>query len=169
MKLGEIGESDLFTAGIAQCGNFFDQSQLDHDIATLWEVMLADVHPELFNLHFPAINRWHREFTAMVAGCSNDKLRLFPLAGVIAAKMELDYPLFEMVDQQFVEEQMVPLQKPDYLHYDDIFDHAADNVAAVWRWVERAVCSAEASYIPMSGNWNLDSGRDELGRLVFWK
>lgn len=169
MNLGEIGEADLFAAGVAHCSNFSDHMQLDTDIATLWNTMLADVHPELFDRCPPDIDAWHREFSAMVAGCANDRIRLFPLAGVIAAKMGLAYPLFADVDRQFIEKQTVPSGKPDYLHYDAIFDHAADTVAAVWKQVERAVCSVKTPSLSAFGEWNLDTGRDEQGNLVFWK
>jgi hypothetical protein len=55
------------------------------------------------------------------------------------------------------------------LHYDDIFDHAVANVAAVWGVVEQAVCAADLPSLSMFGDWNLDTGRDEDGRLVFWE
>ena len=105
----------------------------------------------------------------MVSRNAAGAVRLFPLAGVIAAKMGLAYPSFSAVDMQFIEEQMVPLETPLYLHYDDIFEHAACNVEAVWRLVEQAICAADSSFLPMFGDWNLDNGRDEQGRLVFWK
>jgi hypothetical protein len=95
-------------------------------------------------------------------------VRLFPLAGVIAAKMGLSYPAYATVDLQFIEEQMVPSERPVYLNYDEIFEHAACNVATVWRFVERAVCAVDSSQLPEFGNWNLDTGRDRQGRLVFW-
>lgn len=44
----------------------------------------------------------------------------------------------DTVDRQYIEEQAVPSESPTYLHYDDIFDRAVDNVAAVWRQVEQA-------------------------------
>ena len=82
--------------------------------------------------------------------------------------MGLAYPAFEAVDRQFIDEQMVPSVPSCSLGYDDIFDHAADNVVAVWKQVEQAVCGENPSYVPAFGEWNLDSGRDEHDKLVFW-
>lgn len=168
MNLGEIGESDNFALTVAQCGNSADRTLLDRDIATLWEGMLEDVHPELFAGSPPDSASWHREFVAMVAGGAGDAERLFPLAGIIAAKLGLSYPSFNAVDRQFIEKQMVPAESPVYPHYDDIFDHAVSNVVTMWRLVEQAVCAVDSTPLPTPEEWNLDTGRDEHDRLVFW-
>jgi hypothetical protein len=168
MNLGEIGESIKFAVTVAHCSSSTDNSHLDRDIVMLWEGMLADVHPELFQEQPPDSAAWHREFVAMVAECADKSLRLFPLAGVIAAKMGLSYPSYETVDLQYVTELLVPSEQPIHLPYDDIFTAAAGNVTAVWKLVERAVCDVDPSHVPMLGDWNLDSGRNEHGRLVFW-
>jgi hypothetical protein len=168
MNLGEIGVSDIFARTVAQCSSAIDSAQLDLDIVTLWEGMLKDVHPKLYTTHQPDSASWHREFIVYIAKSTADAVKLFPLAGVIATKMDLAYPAYDMVDRQYIDEQEIPSNPPQLLHYDDIFDHAADNVAALWRLVERAVCDENASNLPTFGDWNLDNGRDELGRLVFW-
>ena len=168
MNLGEIGESDNFALTIARCGNSYDRTGLDPDIITLWEGMLEDVHPELFAAHTPDITRWHREFIARAIDCRAGEVRLFPLAGVIAAKTCLTYPAYNAVSRQYIAGQLVPTESPYHLDYDDIFDQAADNVAAVWSLVEQAICAADPDLLPTFSDWNLDSGRDEHGRLVFW-
>lgn len=168
LNLGEIGESNNFALTVAQCSNTDDRTQLDRDIAALWEGMLADVHPALFVANSPDIASWHQEFIAMVAGSAASSVKLFPLAGVISAKMGLHYPAFDSVDQQYIEEQLVPSERPIHRHYDDIFEHAVCNVAAVWRGVERAVNADDRASLPAFGDWHLDTGRDEHDRLVFW-
>jgi hypothetical protein len=169
MKLGEIGESDYFAVTVAQCSNSDDRTQLDSDIVSLWEGMLKDAHPGLFAVNPPDSCFWHQRFVSMLAGRTERDVRLFPLAGVIAAKMALTYPAYDRIDRQFIEEQIVPSQEPLHLHYDEIFDHAAGNVTVLWRQVERAVCVDDPLHLPGFGDWNLDNGRDEHGRLVFWE
>lgn len=168
MNLGEIGEADSFARAVAQCSCASDRTQLDHDIVTLWEGMLKDVHPELYGMYQPDIASWHREFIAMVEGSADAAVKLFPLAGVIAAKMGLAYPAYAAVDRQYIDGQIIPSKIPQKLHYDDIFDHAARNTAAIWRLIERAVCVENSPNLPTFGDWNLDNGLDELGRVVFW-
>jgi hypothetical protein len=168
MNLGEIGESDLFAVTVAQCSNSENISQLDSDIVTLWEGMLDDVHPELYLSQAPDITSWHRGFVDVIAEYSKRKIRLFPLANVIATKMDLAYPAYDLIDNQFVEDQLVPSQEPLCLHYDEIFDHAAGNVTVLWRQVEQAICADDSSAPPSFDDWNLDNGCNEHGALVFW-
>ena len=168
MNLGEIGVSDIFARTVARCSSVSDRTQLDRDIVTLWEGMLKDVHPELYDTHQPDSASWHREFIAMVDGGTAGAVNLFPLAGVIATKMGLTYPAYEAVDRQYVDGQIIPSDIPQTFQYDDIFDHAAGNTAAMWRLIERAVCDENTPNLPTFGDWNLDNGLDELGRVVFW-
>ena len=168
MNLGEIGEADTFARAVARCSDAGDWARLDRDIVALWEGMLADAYPQLFAACPPDVASWHREFIAKAADFRAGEMRLFPLAGVIAAKIGAAYPAYGAVDRQYIEEQVVSSESPCHLHYDEIFDHAAANVAAMWRVVEQAVCSDAPAHLPTFENWNLDTGRDEHDTLVFW-
>lgn len=167
-NLGEIGASDIFARIVAQCGSNIDATRLDSDIVALWEGMLKDVYPELYAKHQPDCDSWHREFVAHCAESATATVKLFPLATMIAAKMDLAYPAYNLIDMHYIVGQDIPSKNPQLLHYDDIFDHAADNVAALWKLVERAVCVEKNANLPAFGDWNLDNGLDEFGRLVFW-
>lgn len=168
MNLGEVGVSDFFARTVAQCSSASDRTQLDRDIVTLWEGMLNDVHPEMYGTNQPDCASWHREFIAMVDVSSAGAVKLFPLAGVIATKMGVAYPEYDAVDLQYIDGQKIPSKIPQSLQYDDIFDHAIDYTAAIWRLVEQAVCAENTLNLPTFGGWNLDNGLDELGRVVFW-
>jgi hypothetical protein len=168
MNLGEIGESDDFAVAITRCSNPADRTQLDSDITTLWERMLEDVHPELYSVHRPDCASWHKAFITMVDDSRTCSVRLFPLAAVIAAKIGLAYPVYKKAGRQFVTAQTVPSGKPYVLDYDDIFDQAADSVVSVWQRVGQAFISNGSEEHVLSGDWNLDTGRDEQGNLVFW-
>lgn len=168
MHQGEIGATDSFALCIAQCSNVDDRYRLDPDIVNLWEGMLADVYPELFTASPPDILAWHEKFVSMTRRTAIKERRLFPLAGIISNKIGLDYPAYDSVDRQFIEEQLVPKEAPLHLHYDDIFYHATCNVAVLWRRVEEAIFAPDSSYLPDFYQWNLDTGRDGQDRLVFW-
>jgi hypothetical protein len=168
MNLGEIGESNIFALLVARCSTLANSTQLDHDIVTLWDGMLKDIHPESYATHQPDSALWHREFVAMVNRDTAGTNELFPLARIITTKMDLTYPAYDMVDRQYIDGLEIPSRDPQRLHYDEIFNHAVDNVAAVWRLVEAAVCDKNYPNLPTFNNWNLDNGRDEFGRVVFW-
>jgi len=169
MSLGEIGESDEYALAVARCSNSDDRTALDCDIVNLWESMLEDVHTQRFATTQPDCESWHREFVARVDRCCGHDVRLFPLAGRIAENVGLEYPVYKNVGRQFVADQVVPSKKPYHLDYDDIFDQATDSVADVWSRVEQSICSPGSVQTPQFGNWNLDTGRDGQGRLVFWE
>lgn len=168
MSLGEIGEEDTFARSIARCSAADDGTRLDRDIVELWEGMLADAHPQLFAACPPDIAAWHRGFIAKATDFRAGEMRLFPLAGVIAAKIGVAYPAYGAVDRQYIEEQLIPSESPYPLHYDEIFDHAAANVAAMWRVVEQAVCTGDPVEPRLFDGWNLDSGCDKDNKPVFW-
>lgn len=167
MNLGEIGDSDNFGQIITECNAPSGRNCLDLDIANLWNGMLKEVYPELYIVQPPEISAWHREFIARFEECRTTGSYLFPLAGAIAAKTGLRYPASSAVDQQFIAGLTVPADQPFRLNYEDIFCHAADNVALMWRFITQHF-EIEPSKMPKIGDWNLDTGRDEYNRLVYW-
>ncbi len=168
MNLGEIGDSGYFAKIVAKCSVIDDTNPLDRDIATLWEGILQDVHPEFFAGNPPDSSSWHSEFVEIGVSCSTKSKDLFPLASIISAKVGMDYPAYEEIDMQFVEAQLIPAEKPFSLHYNNIFHHALCNAALLWRSIERAVSTLDPSDIPDFTGWNLDTGRDARARLVYW-
>lgn len=168
MNMGEIGEADTFARTIARCSDAGDYTRLDRDIVVLWEGMLADAYPQLFAACPPDVASWHREFIAWATDFRTGEVRLFPLAGVIAAKIGVPYPAYEAIDPQYIEGQPVPSESRDHLHYDEIFNYAVENVAVAWRMVEQAVCYNVPVRMRVFEGWNLDSGCDKHDRLVFW-
>ena len=168
MNLGEIGESDDFARTVARCCNKMDITRLDNNIIVLWQGMLEDVHPELFAVHPPDIAAWHREFVAKATDFRIGEKRLFPLAGVIASKIGMSYPTYNSVDQQYIENLRIPSETSLTMHYEEVFERAAENIAMMWRQVELAICGEVLKHLPRFGDWNLDTGQDEESRLVFW-
>lgn len=168
LNLGEIGSSDIFADTVVTCSDTDNQYRLDSSIVELWEAMLNDVHPELFRTHRPDSALWHREFVTRFLENKTGTAHLFPLAEVISEKMNLAYPAFDSIDMQYIDDQLVPSIPPLHIGYDEIFDHAVDNVAAVWKQIESAFCCEDPACLPVFGDWNLDNGLDENGILVFW-
>jgi Zinc dependent phospholipase C len=168
MNLGEIGQSDLFARTITKCSDSACGTLLDRDIVNLWSAMLEEVHPDLFIAHPPVIELWHSEFVTMVEDYRDENIRLFPLAAIIADRMDLAYPKYIEIDQQFLRKQLIPTPTAQNMHYNDIFDHAVDNVADLWNQVELAVYDDNNFSEFILGDWNLDNGLDENDKLVFW-
>jgi hypothetical protein len=128
--------------------------------------MLQDVHPDLHEDNPPGPHQWHAGFGAMVTAGVEDGQHLFPLARVIASRNDLSYPAHNAADRQFIEQLLVPLGEP--LDYDAIFDKATRHVGETWSVVARGVVRDDEEYLSRLGAWNLDTGVDESGGLVFW-
>jgi hypothetical protein len=55
------------------------------------------------------------------------------------------------------------------MDYDVLFDKAIGNVTQLWRLLAGGVFNNEQTYIEKIGNWDLDTGRDEHKKYVFWQ
>ena len=165
LNLGDIGLSEHLDSGVSACSSEENPSDLDSDIIDVWANALSAVHPEEFASNFPDINHWHSQFKFMVDNVAEEGNKLFPLARHVAAGQGLTYPSVENVADQYIS----ALDTPDgEMNYDDIFNMAVENVSRVWAWVASGVLLESDEYVNNIGNWNLDTGRDETGTLVFW-
>ncbi len=162
LNLGDIGLSEHLDSGVCGCGN---AGKLDADIQAAWRSMLSNVHAADFKANPPDMDKWHQRFKLMVDDIGEEGNRLIPIARHIAAGQGLTYPAVSDIDFQYIKDLQVPGGRQDY---DDIFNRAAENVANVWATVARGVLESEDACFARIGNWNLDTGRDDQNRLVFW-
>ena len=94
-------------------------------------------------------------------------MRFPPFARHVAANIGLTYPAITDLDHQYLQEKLeTPLGT---MHYDQIFDRAMENVLDAWAHVADAVFRNSNTYQMGAANWNLDTGRDPMGRYVYWQ
>ena len=55
------------------------------------------------------------------------------------------------------------------MHYDQIFDRAMENVLDAWSSHCQCRIQEHNTYPTAAVNWNLDTGRDQTGRYVYWQ
>lgn len=164
LDLGEVGLSEHLDSGIGTCTDK-KSGGLDREIESLWEYMLKSVHANAYAASTPDIDQWHKSFRAIVDNIAEEGNQLHPLARHVAVNAGLTYPRSDEIDFQYIENLQVP---NGCLHYDSIFDRALSNVAHVWSLIGAGVMQGDERYVSAIGNWNLDTGRDPNGRLVFW-
>ena len=165
LDLGGIGIGEHLDSGIAACSENDDRELLDSDIERMWRSMLQKVYPEQFANDPPDIHLWHRRFVFMVDRVAEEGHRLLPIARHVAVDAGLTYPSKDGVNPEFIRNLAIPGGRDDY---DAIFDKAAENVASAWDLVARGVFANDQGYLAGIGHWNLDTGQDENGTLVFW-
>ncbi|MCZ7625093.1 MAG: zinc dependent phospholipase C family protein [Candidatus Methylomirabilis sp.] len=108
---------------------------------------------------------WRQRFQLVVDKVAEEGGRLFPFARHVAAGLGLTYPAQEEVDAQFIRGLRTPRGTSDY---DAVFDLAVEQVGRVWQWIAQAVLRGDETTLAEVGEWNLDTGRNEAGQLVFW-
>ncbi len=166
LNLGDIGLADHLGSGIGRCSDPDNADILDLDVHDLWENMLREVYADDFDTNPPDIHKWHSRFKSIVSNISKMGNILMPLARHVAADKGLIYPLKDEIDLQYIENLETPILP---MHFDDIFALAIKNVEWMWRLVARGVLENDDECFEKIGNWNLDTGRDESGELVFWQ
>lgn len=166
MNLGELRDSDRFTRYILACHRPGEPGLLDPDVAALWDALFSEVHPRLYTHVQPPINKWFGAFCDLAATRTGRGAAMFPLAALISEGIQRDYPRREHVDQGYVHGLAAP--GGALLPYDDIFDKAVAHVLELWDVAGRGALSDGRDYLFRFGNWDLDTGLDELNRLVFW-
>jgi hypothetical protein len=167
MNSGELRDSNRFAGDIMACCQTGSTDRLDRDVAALWDRLLREVHPVQYGHKPPAIQEWFGRFCDMASTQTGQGGKLFPLAALISAGIRRDYPRQEHVDQGFISNLATP--SGGVMHYGDIFDKAAEHVCELWNVVGQGVVSGDRGYLTRFGDWDLDTGLDELGRLVFWR
>ena len=163
LNLGEIGLSEHLDSGICACVD--EDGELDQDIKSLWVNMLHEVYPNKVKENTPIIENWNSGFRRVVENIAEEGNRLLPLARHVAVNLGLTYPALDSIDQQYIAD----LQTPSGIeHYDTIFDRAVDNIASVWSEIANRLLGNMGNTQQLVGNWNLDTGENENGELVFW-
>lgn len=165
LGLGDAGVSDHLESGIGACSSPDDEGILDPDIVEFWSALLKAVHPAEFAANPPDIDKWHERFNEIVDAVSSAGGCLLPFARHVAAGAGLVYPSSSQVDRQYIDALRVP---GGSMGYEDLFGLALGNVATVWSEIAVATFNNDDSVLARFGEWNLDTGKDQHNRLVFW-
>lgn len=165
LNVGDAGVADYLSTGIGACSVEDNDDKLDADIIDFWRVLLKAVHPVEFAANPPDIHKWHERFNEIVELISDAGGHLLPFARHLAADSGVVYPAYDQIDKQYVENLNVP---NGIMSYDDIFNNALNNVANVWGDIAHGTFTSNDMVLTRFGEWNLDTGRDQTDKLIFW-
>jgi hypothetical protein len=162
----DIGVAEFLSSSICACGRAGNPKSMDPAVSNVWTEMMRRVHPDEFAQNPPDIDLWHSRFTATVDNIAEEGYRLVAIARHVAADAGLVYPLEAELDRTYLDSLRCPRGRNR--SYDEIFDLAVKNVGTVWNWVANAVLRKKDEDVAAIGHWNLDTGKDENERFVFW-
>jgi len=163
LNMGGIGLSEHLKNGIGRCGDPASPKKLDPDIKALWSGMLKATHSAEFKKNSPKFDKWHSGFLRGIDKVAEEGEKLMPLARHVAQDLGLVYP--DSVDPSSVNGLTTPTGTMDY---DQVFDKAVENVASAWNNVAQSIFLKRPELLASMTNWNLDTGRDESTKLVYW-
>jgi hypothetical protein len=166
LNLGGIGISEHLDSGIKQCSDELDTKKIDPVIFKTWQYMLQNTHSDEFENNTPDIDKWHEKFCHFVDDFAEEGNHLIPLARHVAVNAGLTYPKANEIDKGYIDNLQTPQGQSSY---DDIFDHAIENVLNTWRIVARGVYEEDATYEVAIANWNLDTGKDPNNNYAMWE
>lgn len=164
--LGGIELAEHLDSGITTCQHSSDPELLDESVSALWTDMLGEIHRDEAGRNPPDPSLWHRSFKLLVDKIADNGSWLVPLSRHTIGDPGVFYPKRADVDMNFISDLLVPGDKR--MHYDDIFNQALANVVERWKAVSQAVLDGTDAYVASMGNWDLDTGLDSEGQLVFW-
>ena len=147
------------------CSSTKSKSRLDDDVAGLWKSILKAVHPAEYKKNAPNMDKWHVRFTKLVDNIAEEAGRLIPIARHVATGLGLVYPLPQKLDPQYLYGLETPAGKQDY---ETVFTKALGHASDLWKMVSTGIYSRDTGFETGIGDWNLDTGKDPSGRLVFW-
>ncbi len=158
-------------ATVLTCGAADDGERLDPDIKKLWEAILRRVHPELFSGDPPDLDKWHRRCYNILEKLLPTTSRFIGFARHVCDGLGFLYPTSDELDTGYIENLTVPSSEGELrkMNYNDIFDWAIKNVQQEWLKVTRQALGYGDLVAFRDEEWNLDTGRDEANKLVFWK
>jgi hypothetical protein len=165
LNLDDIGLAEHLDSGVWGCCDAKDSGKLDPAVANLWRAMLKECHPKETEANHPDLDKWHNSFKSVVDNIAEEGNKLFPAARHLAVNSGMTYPEVAEVDQTFIVGLEVPGGQMDY---DEIFDKAIVSVKMIWSLIWKGVFTGDKDFEIELGKWNLDTGRDEMKRLVFW-
>lgn len=163
LNMGAILGDAFIRNGLSACNAPGTPGLLHPLIVHLWGRMLKHTDEVQYSESNPTFQEWHRGFHRMLGVAGQG--RLIPFARHMVAEQGLVYP--EKPDDTYIKQLRVP--GGSHMDYADIFDKAHDNVRHYWGLLVRFCLKDGGEDLSSICNWNLDTGRDETGRITMWE
>lgn len=161
LNQGETTSAEYISATIKNCGSAV--TGLDRDIAKFWTEILTRSFP---NSGIPKVSRWFRSYTLLADKCGEEGG--WPHIRAVA-ELSSAAQLLQIRCDQVLRKFIDNIPSPEGpVSYDLVLDRAISNTAVAWKALNDVMHDKETDY-PIFENWNLDTGKNEAGKLLFWR
>jgi hypothetical protein len=160
LNLGDTTSAEYISATIKNCSDAL--GALDKDIEWFWTEILTQTFP---GKEIPRVSMWFRSYTLLADKCGEEggwpHIRAIAEWNGTAQLLQISY---DQVLRKFIDNIPSP-EGP--VSYDRVLDRAISNTVDAWVALDKLLCGKKTNY-PIFENWNLDTGENETGKLLFW-
>lgn len=175
------GFGDITTAeyidscGIKSCADPTDSDKLDASVRTLWSDCLKIYLSEGISMknslpapvHDPDPDAWFEHYVRLLDDFVEDG-GVSPLVfRTISDAAGGVYPQLSQIDKKFINNLEIP-GEGEPTNYDAVFERTRQNVISTWLDLGAALDKGKPELFTLA-NGDLDTGRDDNNRLVFWE
>lgn len=147
---------------------------MDLPVASLWSAILKDVHPSDYANNPPQIDGWQKAYEENLSLADHNAIFFRHAAAEKGVIYELSTKILPEDMTKYIEKALLP--KPnkfsqETMHYKDIIQFGADNVARFWTDITDAIEGKGDPELPGLLNWNLDKGTIDpqgVGDATLW-
>lgn len=163
LNLGTLEYNQQISANVEYTSDVDNPNHMDSEISQLWQDLLTTVYSESVP-HFqtPKVDDWHNAIHQMMQLGESGNV-LFPFARHVAANLGLVYPAVPATG--YIKRLQVPVGST--MDFDIIFDKALNNILELWGWLALSLQNLN-SPLDTLVSWNLDTGINEKGKMVYW-
>ncbi|MGA3281360.1 MAG: zinc dependent phospholipase C family protein [Smithella sp.] len=147
---------------------------MDLPVAALWHATLKEVHPSDYANNSPQIDGWQKAYEEHLSMAEHNAIFFRHAAADDGILYELSTEILPADMTKYIEKALLP--KPnkfsqDTMHYRDIIEFGANNVARFWVYITNAIEGTGDPTLPGLLNWNLDKGTIDpqgVGNATLW-
>jgi hypothetical protein len=140
---------------------------MDSPVSNLWNAMLKEVHPSDYSTNPPQIDAWQAAYAEKLDLADHNAIFFRHAAAEEGVFYEISTDILPEDMTKYIEEPLLPKNNrfnQKTMHYRDIFQFGANNIAHFWTLVTAAIEGTGDPDLPEILNWNLDKGTiDEKG------
>jgi hypothetical protein len=161
LKIGETTQVEYVSSTIANCSN--SGGELDDDINEFWTQILLKTFPES---GIPQPSKWFKRyvFLADKFGEEGSWFHIRALATALGKEQLLQIEYAKIERNTYIDNLKT---QSGFNSYEEIIDKAVVNTSKAWIALSNVLCDKPTNF-PIFSHWNLDTGRDETGNLLFW-
>jgi hypothetical protein len=161
LNLGETTSAEYISATIKNCRSVL--GAIDSDIEWFWTEILTKTFP---GKGIPKVSRWFRSYTLLADKCGEEGG--WPHIRAIA-EWQGQAQLLQISSDQVLRKFIDNIPSPEGpVSYDQVLVRAISNTVDAWVALNESLCGRITNY-PIFENWNLDTGKNEAGKLLFWR